>query len=275
MIDLHLHTTASDGRLEPRALVARAAAAGATAISVTDHDTVAGLEEARREAESRNVEFIDGIEVTSVHEGRDVHILGYFIDPRSPALETFLREQRAVRVARVREIGARLARLGVRLDIEALLGKAAERPGASIGRPVVARAMVRAGHASSVEDAFDRFLGTGRPAFVPRPGRTPAEVVQQIHLAGGIASMAHPGLTGKPAVMRALASVGLDAVEVFHPDHPPDVQHALEAFAARRGLLVTGGSDFHGDDDRRDRRLGHPALPPPYFERLRAARTRV
>src|SRR5690606_2801777 len=127
----------------------RAAAAGATAISVTDHDTVAGLEEARREAESRNVEFIDGIEVTSVHEGRDVHILGYFIDPRSPALETFLREQRAVRVARVREIGARLARLGVRLDIEALLGKAAERPGASIGRPVVARATVRAGHASS------------------------------------------------------------------------------------------------------------------------------
>jgi hypothetical protein len=270
LIDLHLHTTASDGRLSPAALVARVAAAGITVMSVTDHDTVAGLADVRDAASAAGIELVDGIEVTAVHDGRDVHVLGYFIDPANHVFNDFLAEQRRRRVERVREIGVRLERLGAVIDVDALIARAAHTPGASVGRPVIGRALVAAGHVQSLQEAFDRFLASGQPAFVPRTGESPAAVVERIHGAGGIASMAHPGVTRQPAVMAALAGSGLDAVEVYHSDHSPDVQRELLAFAAERGLLVTGGSDFHGDDSR-DRPLGRTTLPRADFERLRDA----
>lgn len=271
MIDLHLHTTSSDGRLTPRELVARAAAAGITVMSVTDHDSVAGLAEARLAARDAGVELVDGIEVTAAHEGRDVHVLGYFIDPDNEAFNQFLREQRQRRVDRVRTIAARLAAHGAAVDVDALLAAAAKIPGASVGRPTVARALVAAGHVTSVQEAFDRYLGTGRPAFVPRTGETPETVVAIVHRAGGLASMAHPGVTRQPALLNSLPDAGLDAVEGYHPDHTPEVRDELLAFARRRGLLVTGGSDFHGDDSR-DRPLGRSTLPEAEFARLQAWR---
>ena len=173
MIDLHLHTTASDGHLSPAQLVARVAAAGITTMSVTDHDTVAGLAEVAVAAASRGIRLVSGIEITAVAEGRDVHLLGYFFDPDSAAFLTFLEGQRTLRVARVREIGARLASLGLPVDVEALVTTAATRPGSSIGRPQLARALVSAGHVSSVQEAFERWLATGLPAFVPRTGPVP------------------------------------------------------------------------------------------------------
>jgi predicted metal-dependent phosphoesterase TrpH len=267
LIDLHLHTTASDGRLTPEELVARAATAGITVMSVTDHDTVAGLADARRAADAAGIVMVDGVEVTSVHEGRDVHMLGYFIKPADQAFNAFLAEQRGRRVARVREIGSRLALLGAPVDIDRLLARAAQRPGASVGRAAIARALVRAGRVSSVREAFDRFLGFGCPAFVPRMGSTPIEVVEIIHRAGGVASMAHPGVTNKPDVMTVLVRGGLDAIEVFHSDHSLELQRSLQAFAIEHHLLTTGGSDFHGDDSR-DRPLGRSTLPATAFERL-------
>ena len=271
MIDLHLHTTASDGRLTPPTLVERVHAAGITVMSVTDHDTVAALAEVRRVAAPLGIEVVDGVEVTAVHNRRDVHMLGYFIDPSDPGLGVFLDEQRRRRVERIIEIGARLARLGVLLDVEGLIARAARNPGASVGRRVIAGALVKAGHVASVQEAFDRFLGSGQPAFVARTGESPAEVIDVIHRAGGLASMAHPGVTRQPALMAALVGAGLDAVEVYHSDHGPAVTHELQQFATQHGLLVTGGSDFHGDDSR-DRPLGRTSLPGAEFDRLRMAR---
>ena len=242
-------------------------------MSVTDHDTVAGLADARRAAEGARVKFVDGVEITAVHDGRDVHILGYFIDTADDAFKSFLAEQRARRVARVREIGARLASLGAGVDVDHLLTRAVQRPGASVGRAAIARALVRARQASSVQDAFERFLAAGRPAFVPRTGKAPSEVVRIIHAAGGLASMAHPGVTNQPAVMAALVAAGLDAIEVFHSDHSPQTQRDLQAFAAEHDLLLTGGSDHHGDDSR-DRPLGRATLPASEFARLEQRKAR-
>ncbi len=274
MIDLHMHTTASDGRLSPAELVRRVAAAGIRTMSVTDHDTLAGLPDVRSAAEAAGIDLVDGIEITSVHDGRDVHILGYFLDVSGAPLAGFLHAQRMRRVERVREIAARLAALGAPLDVTALLAAAQTRPGTSVGRPVIARALVASGHAASVQDAFDRFLAHGRPAFVARVGPTPVEVLQVIHTAGGLASMAHPGVTNQPEVMRTLARAGLDAIEVHHSDHSPARRAELHAYARRHDLLETGGSDFHGDEDRA-RPLGGAALPAEDYARLvEAARVR-
>ena len=170
MIDLHLHTTASDGRCTPRELVERAARGGVLVMAVTDHDTAAAVAEVRAEARERGIEAISGIEITAVENGRDLHILGYFFDPLNQPLAAFLTTQRAARVARVEAIGARLAALGVPVDVEPLLEQAKQESGRSIGRPQVARAMVDAGHVADTQEAFDRWLGGGRPGFVPRDG---------------------------------------------------------------------------------------------------------
>ncbi|MSO82327.1 MAG: PHP domain-containing protein [Acidobacteria bacterium] len=247
MIDLHLHTTASDGHLSPAQLVDRVAAAGITTMSVTDHDTVAGLAEVAVEAASRGIRLVSGIEITAVAEGRDVHMLGYFFDPDSAVFLTFLEGQRALRVARVREIGARLFSLGLPVDVEALVTTAATRPGSSIGRPQLARELVRAGHVSSVQEAFERWLATGLPAFVPRTGPSPSTVVDVIHAAGGVVSFAHPAVTRRDDLIGPLAGHGLDAIEVYHSDHRPEDVQQYRGLAQRLGVLVTGGSDFHGD----------------------------
>jgi predicted metal-dependent phosphoesterase TrpH len=270
LIDLHLHTTASDGRLAPAELVARVAAAGITTMSVTDHDTVAALAEVGRVAAARGIRLVPGIEITAVADERDVHLLGYFFDPTSPGLLTFLESQRAQRVARVRAIGERLAGLNMPIDVEALVTTAATRPGTSVGRPQVARALVEAGHVASVAEAFERWLATGLPAFVPRTGPSPATVVAAIHAAGGIASFAHPGVTRRDALIAPLADQGLDAIEVYHSDHMPEDVQLYRGLAQRLGVLVSGGSDFHGEDPQapversRARRgtLGAVMLPP-------------
>ena len=283
MIDLHLHTTASDGRLSPAQLVARATSAGLTTISVTDHDTVAALSEVTEVAAVAGIRVVSGIEITAVDEGRDVHMLGYFFDPDSAPLAAVLEHQRALRVARVREIGERLATLGMVIDVESVLLAAAARPGSSVGRPQVARELVRAGYVKSVQEAFDKWLATGRPAFISRTGPSPAVIVDAIHEAGGIASMAHPGVTRRDELIGPLAEHGLDAIEVYHSDHSPEDQQHYQRIARRRNLLVSGGSDFHGDDPAmvpgRAKRgvLGVVSLPPADFavleERSRTRQT--
>ena len=261
MIDLHLHTTASDGHLSPAQLVARVAAAGITTMSVTDHDTVAGLADAAVAASARGIRLVPGIEITAVAEGRDVHLLGYFFAPDSAPLLTFLEGQRELRVLRVREIGARLASLGMPVDVEALVTTAATRPGSSVGRPQLARALVSAGHVSSVQQAFDRWLATGLPAFVPRTGPSPSTVVDVIHAAGGVVSFAHPAVTRRDDLIGPLADHGLDAIEVYHSDHRPEDVQQYRGLAQRLGVLVTGGSDFHGDPSTRPGYLLHASSP--------------
>ena len=271
MIDLHLHTTASDGLLEPAALVARAAAAGLTTIAVTDHDTVAGIATACAAGAREGVEVVSGIEITAVEAGHDVHILGYFFDAEHAGLAEFLRTQRLDRRRRVGEIGARLERLGCAIDVEALLATAADSS-RSIGRPAIADALVAAGHAADRNDAFARLLGAGQPAFVPRNGVGGATVVQVIHEAGGAASLAHPGLGPGDFLIEPLAAAGLDAIEVWHCDHTPAQRQHYFALADRLGLARSGGSDFHGEAVHRSCRLGEIDVPRAEFTRLRSRR---
>jgi len=270
VIDLHLHTTASDGLLAPAALVSRAAAAGLRIIAVTDHDTVGGLSEAIDIGRTLDVRVVAGIEITAVEEDDDVHVLGYFIDPANATLAAFLKEQREDRTRRVREMGERLRSLGVPVDVEALIANA--DPGTrSIGRPAIADALVASGHAASRNDAFTRLLGRGKPGFVARRGTRAAAVIETIHTAGGIASFAHPGIIGNDALVEALARQGLDAIEVWHSDHPPERQQHYGAMAERLGLARSGGSDFHGDGTHHAAQLGAVVLPEPEFRRLEAA----
>jgi predicted metal-dependent phosphoesterase TrpH len=273
LIDLHLHTTASDGRCTPRQLVERASEAGLTTLAVTDHDTTAAVEETVAEARQRGIETVRGIEITAVHDGIDVHVLGYFIDDADPALQRFLVGQRALRVARVEAIVARLAELGMPVDLASIVERSPTDAATAVGRPQVARAMIARGYVASVQDAFDRWLSLGRPAFVPRSGASAESVVDIIHRARGLASLAHPGRTGIDARIEPLRDAGLDALEVFHTDHPPPLAERYLAIAERLGLLCTGGSDFHGDPSR-PTQPGSTTLPQAHWERLAAARRR-
>ena len=268
MIDLHLHTTASDGLFEPAALVDLAWRAGIRTMSVTDHDTTAALGEAENAATASGIAFVPGIEITAVHNGRDVHLLGYFIDRDDTALAEFLERQRADRVRRVDEMAQKLAGMGKPVDREALL--APRRSGTSLGRPMVARALVRAGHVTDTRQAFDQLIGEGRPAFIPRCGPSPADVIGIIGRAGGLASLAHPGLLRRDELIPGMIDSGLTAVEAFHSDHDASTTERYLSFADRYGILVSGGSDYHGEKERRKAAFGAVGLPPERFERLKA-----
>lgn len=271
MIDLHLHTTASDGRLSPRDLAARAHRAGIRVMSVTDHDTVGGLAEAGAAAGALGMTFVSGIEITAVERERDIHMLGYFFDPDHRELADFLVASRADRLRRVIEIAERLAAMGVPIRVEDLTRRAAERPGTSLARPQIADALVAAGHVATRQEAFDRFIANDGPAYVARRGATPEDVIALIRRAGGIASLAHPVLVrNADELVPRLAAAGLPALEAIHADHDPDTERHYRAVAAAHGLAVSGGSDFHGDDSQHAAGLGDVTLPLEDFERLRA-----
>ena len=261
MIDLHTHTTASDGRCSPADLVARAVRAGVQVLALTDHDTTAGCAAAAAACRHAGVTFVPGIEITAVLDGDDVHMLGYFIDTDSTDLAAFLAEQRMRRIGRVRRMVARLADAGIVLDADAIVRPAEEDMTRSAGRPWIARALLSDGHVTSTKEAFDLWLGSGRPAFVPRDGASPAEVVARIHGAGGLASLAHPVLVGRDALVGELAGAGLDALEVYHWKHDAAATMRYLGLARAHRLLVTGGSDFHGDEAHGPQHPGAVALP--------------
>lgn len=272
MIDLHTHTTASDGRCTPAELVSRAAAAGVDVLAVTDHDTVAGCAPAAEACAAAGLEFVPGIEITSVVEGADVHVLGYFVDIQSASLQTFLSEQRRRRVDRVHLMVERLAEQGIALDVEAILRPGLADPTRAVGRPWIARALLAAGHVASTREAFDRWLARGQPAFVPRVGAAPEEVFARIHDAGGVASLAHPLLVGRDEWIPGFAAAGLDALEAYYAAHDAPATERYLALAGRLGLAVSGGSDYHADASHGAAGPGSAALPRHEFDRLKARR---
>jgi predicted metal-dependent phosphoesterase TrpH len=262
MIDLHLHTTASDGTDSPAELVAACRAAGLTVAGVADHDTMSAVPEMARAARDAGIGFVPGVEITAAWQGRDVHILGYFLDHRLPELLAFLDAQRTDRIRRSRLVAERLDALGVPIDIEALILSSQGRP---LSRPHIAQALIDRGHVSGRDEAFDRFLGDDAPAFVPRAGATPAEVVRIIAQAGGVSSLAHPGITGKDDLIGDLAASGLDALEAYHPDHTLEDTARYLALGRAFSLAVTGGSDYHGRDSHHAYGFGVVTLPPEAF----------
>jgi hypothetical protein len=267
VIDLHLHTTASDGLLRPVELVDRAWRAGIKTMSVTDHDTVAAVPEVGAAAAASGLGFVTGIEITAVHDHRDVHVLGYFFDHENAELSAFLERQRADRVRRLSAIADRLAEMGKPIDRATLLKP--REDGRSIGRPMVAKALIKAGHVTDVRQAFDQLIGEGRPAFIPRTGPNPADVIAIISTAGGIASLAHPGLLKRDDLIADMVSAGLASLEAFHSEHNPATTEHYLALAARLGIAVSGGSDYHGEPERRRAAFGTVGLTADLFERLR------
>ena len=266
MIDLHLHTTASDGRSTPAELVREAAAAGLSTSAVADHDTVAALPEVRAESAAAGLDLVPGIEVTAVADERDMHILGYFFDEQHGALAAFLVEQRSDRDRRILEILERLSKLGVQLTPEDVFGQSSA--GRSIGRPAVARALVARGYVADINEAFQRYIAHDGSAFVARRGGTPETVIRLIVDAGGVASIAHPGKNKRDDLLPAMVAAGLGGIEVFHPDHTEVDTARYLAFAEQSGLAVTGGSDYHGPGSGRSAGLGQVTLPPTYFAGL-------
>lgn len=241
-VDLHMHSTASDGALPPDGVVGAAAVAGLTAIALTDHDTVAGVAEAREAGAPLGVRVVAGVELSAIDDGVETHLLGLHL-ARLDAIERHLVVFRETRRARAGRIVERLHALGIPLPLDAVL---AEAGAAAIGRPHVARALVAGGHARDLRDAFDRLLGNGRPAFVPKHRLSLGEAIALVHEAGGLAVLAHPGAGATRERLDALRAEGLDGVEVLHPGHSAEDIARITTLADHLGLVPSGGSDWHG-----------------------------
>lgn len=244
--DLHLHTTTSDGTFTPEEIVCKAAQEGFDLIAVTDHDSMDGIERASMAAETLGLHVLSGVEL-SCGAQKEIHVLGYGIDMDNAALKQFCAERRAQRIARTEEMVKRLCDLGKPVSIV----RVRELARGVMGRPHVARALVEAGHAASVSEAFERYLKPGKPGYVPKEDVRVSEAVRLIREAGGAAVLAHPmelkmGETALESLVHEWKTQGLAGMEVYHPSAQNNHAHALYQMAQREGLLVTGGSDFHG-----------------------------
>ena len=248
VIDLHTHSTASDGSDAPAALMAMAARVGLSAIALTDHDTVEGLGEARAAAADAGVRLIDGCELSCEVGPATMHLLVYFLADTPGPLQDRLGGLQAARADRNRRIVAVLQAHGLDVTLDEIL---AEAGGGSVGRPHVAGVLLRKGYVSSVQEAFDVWLGKGKPAYLERERLLPAEAIALAHASGAVAVLAHPTSLGfdAPALggfVAGLAADGLDGVECDYGRYSPELRGALRSLAGRLGLAVTGGSDYHG-----------------------------
>jgi 3',5'-nucleoside bisphosphate phosphatase len=241
--DLHVHSTASDGTLSPAQLVQRAHSIGVDVLAIADHDSVEGLAQGSRRAHDLGVRLIPAVELSATQGGLDIHVLAYFVDPTSSALANQLAELRANRHRRAEEMVACLRDAGYDISIDDVLAVA---DGGAVGRSHVARALVGAGHADTVSGAFGEFIGRGKPFYVAKRSAAPAEVIARVREFGAIPVLAHPGITKVDGLIEPLVSAGLLGIEAYHADHTTEQATAYAALARELGLLVTGGSDFHG-----------------------------
>jgi len=266
IVDLHTHTTCSDGRTPPRELIRLAKQAGVDVIAVTDHDSVEALPECVDEGRKLGVRVLPGIEMSSRFEGHDVHVLGLGIDYTSPSLLSRLSELHEGRRVRVGKICEKLAGLGVALEPAEVLKEAG---GKSVGRRHVARAMVQKGLVRTINEAFDKYLGQNSPANVPANEMTPTDAARLILGHRGLPSLAHPGFLDDDAVVeRILDSSPIRAIEVFHRYRSSTKHLRYLDLARRRQLRVTGGSDFHGDDHPKNGSLAAYTCPPAFWKEL-------
>lgn len=264
-IDLHMHSNYSDGVHAPSALVDLAKWKGVSAIALSDHDSLDGFPELEAAARKAGVEVITAVELSCDHDGRDLHVLGYGVDPHNAALQDSLREFRASRERRGVRIVELLHESGIEIDIDKVLAKAG---GAALGRPHIAEALLEAGYVADHAEAFAKYIGEGGPAYVEKYKMSPADAVANIHAAAGLAFVAHPGYyLDDSETFGALLDHGFDGVEVFHPYHRPAMVERLLGIARERGLLISGGSDFHGFAGRDN--LGEPPVSYALLERIR------
>ena len=241
-IDLHMHSTASDGALAPEDVTAAAQAAGLAVVALTDHDTVAGVPAAREAGERLGVRVITGVELSAMFGDEEIHLLALHLE-RLDLIERELETFRGQRVTRAEEMVTKLNALGIPVTMDAVLGEAG---GGAVGRPHVARAVIGGGWARDNREAFDRYLGNGRPAYVGKPRLEVEDAVRMVHEAGGIIVYAHPGSLGRRERVEVLAKAGLDGLEVRHPSHSAEDVSRLGALVDFFGMVPSGGSDWHG-----------------------------
>ncbi|MGE4273139.1 MAG: PHP domain-containing protein [Desulfitobacterium sp.] len=251
--DLHCHTTASDGLLTPRELVKSAAEKGLKAIGITDHDTLSGWEEAIHAGQLFGVDIVKGVELNTDWNGIEVHILGYEMNPMSTILQEKLSELREARSKRVNTIIEKLRELG--LPIQKSEVEKVSR-GESVGRPHIAQVLMSKGVVGSVKEAFERYIGAGAPAYVPRYKITPEEGIDLVRQAGGVSVLAHPGIFGLERGVARWVEAGLQGIEVCHSEHSREDEKKYRELAKKSGLLMTGGSDFHGEERKPGIQIG-------------------
>lgn len=241
--DLHIHSSASDGKLTAGEIVQLALKAGLSTIALTDHDTVDGIKPAFEAAESAGLEVIPGIELNTDLAGGEIHILGYYLDLGSEWLASTLDGLRAARENRAQMMISKLAQLGIRIDYDHLRRVAGS---ATLGRPHIAQVLCEAGYSSSVGDAFDRYLGNGKPAYIAHHKLDPFMAIETIIKGGGVPVLAHPGLAKKDELIAKFIGCGLQGLEVFYPFHTPDDVDRYQKICLVHGLIMTGGTDYHG-----------------------------
>jgi len=269
MIDLHLHTTASDGSLTPKKLVEVAVERGMEVISITDHDTIDGLEEGAKRACELGVKFVNGIELSSEWNGREVHILGYFLDPKDENLKKELKKMQKARDARNYKILEKLAQYKMYITMEELQEEAG---GNIVSRAHIANLLLNKGYVYSKGEIFKRYLGIGGLAYVPKGDLTPERAVEIIRENGGIASLAHPKYISEDEVrltelINDLKVAGLEAMEVYYSNFSLKEVIKYKNIARRRGLLLTGGSDYHGGN-KGNIEIGDGAVPMKVYEEM-------
>ena len=241
--DLHIHSWFSDGTQSPEEIVTIAADSGLSAVAISDHDAVEGLDEAAEAASAAGIDLVPGVELCAREDSVEIHLLGYFVDPSDEALLATLKRLCNGRVERLHKMADRLKELGVTVNPDEVLELAGR---GSVGRLHLADYLSRKGITYSTGQAFRRYLGEGEPAYVPSPQLAVPEAISLLHGAGGVAVLAHPGVTGHDKLIPDLAKHGLDGIEAFHPRHDDALSNFYSSIAAERGLLVTGGSDSHG-----------------------------
>ena len=256
--DLHTHTTYSDGSLSPYELIKKAKSVGINVISITDHDSVSGIDEAVEIGKEFGVEVVAGMELSASYKNTEIHILGYFMDYHNKVLQDALAVFREKRRRRAERIVDKLNRMNIPLTIESVLASAT---GDSIGRPHIANALVSEGHAQSYYQAFNKYLGDGRPAFEKKPECSPEETVELISQAGGLSFLAHPGRTVSEELLFKLISAGLDGIEVVHPSHTNEHIQYYRGIVNEYCLLESGGSDFHGGLKNDEHLFGRVSIP--------------
>jgi 3',5'-nucleoside bisphosphate phosphatase len=276
-IDLHSHTLRSDGLLTPLELAAQAAAAGIRLLSITDHDTLAGVRELRRGGLPASLELLPGVELNAVAGDRvdlrdeEIHILGLGVDPDDDAFEAILATQRESRRLRFDRMVTRLREIGLPIDPELEAMPTTDHTDA-LGRPRIARAMITCGYVTSVDDAFVRYLSRGRPAYVPRAGLGPIDAIRVAGAAGGVPVLAHfADAPRRLPLIRELMDAGLRGLEVYYRSYDQRTVDALRIVAADLGLIATGGSDYHGDRETYAEAHAQLWVPPLVEAPLRAA----
>lgn len=273
-VDLHSHTTASDGSLPPRELVRKAAQQGVRVLAITDHDSTDGLAEAIDEAAKHPpLQIVPGLEINcDVPAGpggaaAEIHVLGYCVEWEAAWFQDFLREQREERRQRVYRIAERLAELGMPIEPDEVFALVKE---GSAGRPHVAQVMVKRGYVKTVREAFDRYLHAGGPANVLRRRLTPADAVEIIRRARGVPVLAHPGLAGRDDMIHELVQAGLMGIETYYPEHSASQTARYHEMCKTLGLVATGGSDYHGPQIGKAHAPGTPAIPMSVWHELRS-----